>query len=175
MTSRTSIGPDELDELDMRLLRFLQEDSRTPLGVLAKRLGTSKSTVHYRIRRLESARVIEGYYARVSPSKLKKEYAAVVLTRAKPGLGLVDRIKTGRQIALISGVWGVYAVFGEYDYIFLVRADNREQLAQKVNLVTRLKNIERTNSQIVELLIKEDPRVDLEKKGRKPSKTGAAR
>ena len=138
--------------------------------MLAKRLGTSKSTVHYRIRRLETEGVIEGYYARVSPSKLRKEYAAVVLTSARPGLGLVERMKTGRQIALIPGVWGVYAVFGEYDYIFLVRADNREQLALKVNLVTRLKNIERTNSQIIEILIKEDPRVELEEKSRKSSK-----
>lgn len=175
MTSRTSVGSDELDELDRKLLRLLQEDSRTPLGVLAKRLGTSKSTVHYRIRRLETERVIEGYYARVSPSKLKKEYAAVVLTRARPGLGLVERMKTGRQIALIPGVWGVYAVFGEYDYIFLVRADNREELALKVNLVTRLKNIERTNSQIIEILIKEDPRVNLEEISRKPSKIRATK
>lgn len=175
MTNRNPDGPVELDELDRRLIRILQEDCRTPLEVLAKRLGTSRSTIHYRIRRLKHDRVIEGYYAKVSPSRLRKEYAAIVLTRARPGIGLVERVKTGRQIALIPGVWGVYVVFGEYDYIFLVRADNREQLAQKVNLVTKLKNIERTNSQIVEILIKEDPRIDLEENLRKKSKMGSAR
>ena len=111
----------------------------------------------------------------MSSSKLRKEYAAIVLTRARPGIGLVQRVKTGQQVASIPGVWSVYAVFGEYDYIFLVRANSREHLAEKVNLVTKLKNIERTNSQIVEILIKEDPRIDLEETSRKKSKTSSAR
>lgn len=150
----------ELDTLDKRLIALLQKDCRTPLDTLAKTLGTSKSTVHYRIRRLEKEGVIEGYYAHISPAKLKKEYASVVFTRAKAGMGLQQRIKTGRAIASIPGVWCVYSVFGEYDYIFLVRADTREDLSEKVHAVHTMKNIERTDSQIVELLIKEDPRLE---------------
>lgn len=159
----------ELDDLDKRLINLLQEDCRTPLNVLARKLGTSKSTVHYRIRRLETERLIEGYYARISAAKVSKEYAAIVLTRARPGLGLKGRLATAHQIAALSGVWAVYAVFGEYDYIFLVRADNRAQLAEKVNRVTQLPNIERTNSQIVEILVKEDPRIMLDKVGLRSS------
>ena len=154
--------PATVDDLDKRLINLLQEDCRTPLNVLARKLGTSKSTVHYRIRRLETEHLIEGYYARISAAKVRKEYAAVVLTRARPGLGLKKRSATAQQISRIPGVWAVYAVFGEYDYIFLVRADNREQLAEKVNQVTQLPNIERTNSQIVEILAKEDPRILLD-------------
>jgi len=150
----------ELDTIDKRLIALLQKDCRTPLDRLAKALGTSKSTVHYRIRRLEKEGVIEGYYAHISPAKLKKEYASVVFTRAKPGMDLQQRIKTGRAIASIPGVWCVYSVFGEYDFIFLVRADSREDLSEKVHFVQTMKSIERTDSQIVDFLIKEDPRLE---------------
>jgi DNA-binding Lrp family transcriptional regulator len=129
--------------------------------ILASKLGTSKSTIHYRVSRLEKEGIIEGYYAHISPLKLNKEYAAVVLTRARTGIGLRGRMRIGRQIAVVPGVWGVYAVFGEYDFIFLVRADSRQDLAEKVNEVTTIRDVERTNSQIVEIVIKEDPRIEI--------------
>lgn len=165
MNSSAGGGLLELDELDKRLIHELQKDCRTPLGILARKLGTSKSTAHYRIKRLESEGVIEGYYAKVSASKLRKDYAAVVLTSAKPGVGMKERIRIGREIASIPGVWCVYGVFGEYDFIYLVRADTREDLSKKVNAVHTMRRIERTESQIVELLIKEDLRFEPEEMG----------
>jgi DNA-binding Lrp family transcriptional regulator len=152
----------DLDDLDRRVIVSLQEDCRAPLETLAKKLSTSKSTVHYRIKRLEAEGVIEGYYAKISPSKLRKEYAAIVLTRARPGIGLRDRLRIGKEIAGVTGVWCVYAVFGDYDFIFLVRANSRDDLAEKVNAVAIIRDIERTNSQIVEIVVKEDPRVELD-------------
>jgi len=154
-----------LDTLDKRLIYFLQQDCRTPLGVLARRLGTSKSTVHYRIRRLEEEGVIEGYYAKISAAKLRKEYAAVVFARAKPGIGKEQRIRIARAIASIPGIWCVYGVFGIYDFIFLVRADTRDDLSESVNAVYTMREIERTDTQVVELLIKEEPRFRLEELG----------
>ena len=117
--------------------------------------------------------VIDGYYAHISPLKLNREYAAVVLTRARTGIGLEARMKIGKRIAEVPGVWGVYAVFGEYDFIFLVRADSRRDLAEKVNAVTTIHEVERTNSQIVEIVIKEDPRLEMEV--RKTSRTSSAK
>jgi len=158
---RTDSYPN-LDDLDRRVIVELQKDCRAPLVNLARKLGTSKSTVHYRISRLEKEGVITGYYAHISPLRLRKEYAAIVLTQARVGIGLRGRLRIGRQIAAVPGVWSVYAVFGEYDFIFLVRADSRQDLAEKVNAVTAMRGVERTNSQIVEIAVKEDPRVEIE-------------
>lgn len=157
-------GTVELDELDKRLINLLQEDCRAPLNVLASRLRTSKSTVHYRIRRLETERLIEGYYARINAGKVKKAHAAIVLTRAKPGLSSKGRVTAARQIAAIPGIWAVYAVFGEYDYIFLVRGNDGRELAERISRVAQLPTIERTCTQIVDIPVKEDPRITLEEK-----------
>ncbi len=157
----------------MRIIAELQKDCRAPLMILAKRLGTSKSTIHYRISRLEKDGIIEGYYAYISPLKLRREYAAIVLTRARTGIGLDQRMRIGKRIAAVPGIWGVYAVFGEYDFIFLVRADSRQDLAEKVNAVTTIRDVDRTSSQIVEIVIKEDSRIEMEE--RKRSRTSSAR
>jgi DNA-binding Lrp family transcriptional regulator len=157
-------GSVELDDLDKRLINLLQKDCRTTLNVLASRLRTSNSTVHYRIRRLETEQLIEGYYARINAGKVKKAHAAIVLTRAKPGLGSKGRVTVARQIAAIPGIWAVYAVFGEYDYIFIVRANDGRGLGERIGRVAQLPSIERTCTLVVDIPVKEDPRIELEEK-----------
>jgi DNA-binding Lrp family transcriptional regulator len=60
----------EIDDVDRAILYALQEDARnTSSGDIAKRAGTSDSTVRKRIRRLESDGVIKGYSANVDYQK----------------------------------------------------------------------------------------------------------
>ncbi len=54
----------DIDTIDRAILRALQEDARNgSSGKIAKRTGTSSSTVRKRIQRLESAGIIKGYSA----------------------------------------------------------------------------------------------------------------
>jgi len=146
-----------LDETDLSILRFLQKDCQMPLGNLARKLGVPKSTLHYRIKRLERAGVIEGYYAKTSPLKLGYDYVAIVLVRARYGPHYHKRV--GKKIAAIQGVWAVYYVLGEYDFIVLVRALNREDYMNKLEQLIGMPDIERTSTQIAAKVVKEDPRV----------------
>jgi len=143
--------------MDLSILRFLQNDCQVPLDDLAKKLRIPKSTLHYRIKRLEKGGVIEGYYAKVNPLKLGHDYVAIVLVRAKYGPHYHERV--GAKIAAIPGVWGVYYVLGEYDFIVLVRALNREDYMRKLESLSNMTDIERTSTQIAAKIVKEDPRV----------------
>ena len=54
----------EIDDVDRAILHALQGDARnTSSGDIAKRTGTSDSTVRKRIQRLESDGIIKGYSA----------------------------------------------------------------------------------------------------------------
>jgi DNA-binding Lrp family transcriptional regulator len=128
-----------------------------PLDNLAKKLGVPKSTLHYRIKRLERDGVIEGYYAKANPLKLGYDYVAIVLVRAKYGPHYHERV--GRKIAAVPGVWAVYYVLGEYDFIVLVRALNREDYMHKLERLSKMADIERTSTQIAAKILKEDPRI----------------
>jgi len=146
-----------IDETDLSILRFLQNDCQMPLDNLAKKLGVPKSTLHYRIKRLERDGVIEGYYAKVNPLKLGYDYVAIVLLRARYGPHYHERV--GRKIAAVPGVWAVYYVLGEYDFIVLVRALDREDYMRKLEQLSNMADIERTSTQIAAKILKEDPRI----------------
>jgi len=148
-----------LDELDKEILKILQMDCRTSLEQIAKKLGVPKSTVHYRIKRLEGEKIIEGYYAKVNASKLGKDYLTITLVRAKYGPSYHERL--GKMLAQIEGVWAVYFVFGDTDFIILTRSNNREDFMKKLEKIMSMEEIERTNTQVVAKTIKEDPRIEL--------------
>ena len=59
-----------MDEIDLKLLRALQSDSRRPLHAIAEEIGLSASASHRRQRLLEDSGVIDGYAARLAPEKL---------------------------------------------------------------------------------------------------------
>jgi DNA-binding Lrp family transcriptional regulator len=148
-----------LDELDREILKILQMDCRTSVEKIAKKLGVPKSTVHYRIKRLEAEKIIEGYYAKVNATKLGKDYVTITLVRAKYGPDYHERL--GNMLAQIPGVWAVYFVFGDTDFIVLTRSDNREDFMKKLEKMMNMKEIERTNTQVVAKTLKEDPRIEL--------------
>jgi len=56
----------DLDKKDRLILQALQADARQSLAALGKRIGLSQPAMSERVRKLESAGVIEGYGARVN-------------------------------------------------------------------------------------------------------------
>jgi len=64
-----------LDAIDRRILAELQADGRMTNVELARRAGISAPPCLRRVRRLEEAGVIRGYYADTDPQKLNWEIA----------------------------------------------------------------------------------------------------
>ena len=60
----------ELDAIDLRILRALQEDGRATYDDLAAQVGLSPSAALRRVKRLEEAGVITSYVALVSPARV---------------------------------------------------------------------------------------------------------
>lgn len=147
-----------LDEADYKILRLLQDDARITRDQIAKKLKLSKSAVQYRIRKLEASRTIQGYYAKIDPSKLGREYQAITLVRAKHSPNYHQKL--GAKLSELRGVWAVYYTFGDNDFILLTRGTDRDDILETIEEMTHLRGIERTSSQIVIKAIKEDPRLD---------------
>ena len=152
-------GTGGLDETDRRLLAMLQRDCRVPLQEVAEILGVPKSTVHYRIRKLEQDGIVEGYHAKVNATRLGYDYLAVVLVRARYGPKYHEKV--GRRLAKVPGVSAVYYVLGDIDFIVLIRARDRDDYMQKLSQLSSMADIERTSTQMFAKVMKEDPRVNL--------------
>lgn len=74
-----------LDSTDWKLLRELQRDARLSYNELGRRVSLSAPTAAERVRKLEDAGVIVGYYAQVNPAKLGLPLLALIQLRCAPG------------------------------------------------------------------------------------------
>ncbi|MGF1948868.1 Lrp/AsnC family transcriptional regulator, partial [Enterococcus gallinarum] len=73
--------------IDHKLLIRLQQDGRTAISRLAREVNLTVTPTLERVKRLESAGYIEGYFARLSPRKLGLgllAYVEVSLDRTTP-------------------------------------------------------------------------------------------
>ncbi|MEM0192625.1 MAG: Lrp/AsnC family transcriptional regulator [Candidatus Korarchaeum sp.] len=150
---------EKLDELDLAILKILQEDCKKNIGEISEILRIPKSTVHYRINRLEKLGFIEGCYAKVNPEKLGKSLVAITLVRAKYRPGYHEKV--GDKIKELPGVWAVYFVFGETDFVVLLRVEDVKELMMVIERMMNMEEIERTSTMIVAKVIKEDPKIQI--------------
>ena len=149
-----------LDEIDKKILNILTKNCNVPLDKIAKMLDISKSTVHYRIKRLETEEIIEGYHAKVNFSKLGDDFQVIIHIRAKYSKNYVEKV--GKELAEIQGVWAIYNVLGDNDFIIMVRAVNREELMIKLEEMRTTNLIERTSTTVIARILKEEERLFFE-------------
>ena len=68
-----------LDEVDVQLLALLQQDGRITNADLAKKVGLSPPSVLQRVRVLEKAGLIKGYFGLLDPEKLGLRITALAM------------------------------------------------------------------------------------------------
>ena len=150
---------EEIDQTDIEILKMLQDDCRITLDEMANKLKISKSTVYYRIKKLERLGIILGCHAKLSPEKMGKDYVAVILVKAKYGPGYHEKV--GQKLASIGGVTTVYYIFGEWDFVLQVRASGKDEILRILEQIMNMEEVERTSTLIVAKVIKEDPRLPI--------------
>lgn len=107
-----------LDERDLQIVKALQEDARATYADVARKVGLSPSSVHDRVRKLETTGVITAYRAEIDPRALGLHVTALVsvtpLDPKQPD-DLPDRIQGFGEIE------DCLSVAGEENYILKVR------------------------------------------------------
>lgn len=73
----------ELDAIDMKILRELQQDGRMTNVELADRVGISAPPCLRRVRKLEEAGIVEGYHAMLNSPKLGFDLVAFCMVGLK--------------------------------------------------------------------------------------------
>jgi DNA-binding Lrp family transcriptional regulator len=143
-----------LDEADSLILGILQKNCRISNNAIAKQVGLPKSTVQYRIKRLEKDGIIEGYRAHVNAEKIGKDYTTITFVQAKYGKQNYEKV--GKVLAKIPGVFGVYFILGEHDFVVLCNSDNRDDFMNKLDILYNMEEVERSNTTVVMKTVRED-------------------
>ncbi|RWQ62376.1 MAG: Lrp/AsnC family transcriptional regulator [Mesorhizobium sp.] len=116
---KSKCDPVRLDAWDVRILSEIQSDGRISKTELAKRVHLSASACSERLRLLQAAGIIEGFYARLSPSLVGGMICIVVevvLDRHR----LEDQRTFEAAIQEIPEILDCWAIGGRIDYLMRV-------------------------------------------------------
>jgi DNA-binding Lrp family transcriptional regulator len=145
------------DEIDLNILKVLQEDSRLSFNKIATKLKISTGTAYNRIKNLEEKGIIKGYSVLVDNEKLGYSMTALILIQAE-GIHLV---KVENEIAKIKNVVSVYDITGDYDVAIIARFRDRTGLNNFVKKLLTISHVKRTVTNVVLNVVKEDLRIQL--------------
>ncbi|MEO0621971.1 MAG: Lrp/AsnC family transcriptional regulator [Pseudomonadota bacterium] len=106
----------KLDEIDVKILRELQEDGRMTNVELSRRVGISAPPCLRRVRGLEETGYIEGYHAQVNPRALGFEVMvfAMVSLKSQAGADLSAFEEQARAWPLVREC---FMLNGEIDFL----------------------------------------------------------
>ncbi len=156
MTAREKVpGNLELDDLDIDILRSLNDNARKSFRDIAKELHVSLTTVSNRVRSMEREGVIQGYMPVVDPAKLGYDIMVVIGIKVIHG----KIVETEKDLAKEAGVFAVFDSTGEWDAIVMARFHNRGELNSFVKKVLDHENVDRTYTQVVLNVTKDEKRV----------------
>lgn len=133
----------KIDELDKRILRHLQQDSKKTNKEIANDLGLSVTAIYERIKKLEREGVISKYVALVNPDRVEKGF--MVLCQIK----LIQHkkeilTKFEKDITSLPEVIECLHVSGDYDYILKVLVKDMD--AYREFMVAKLTSLDHIGS-----------------------------
>ena len=141
-----------MDETDVKILKKLLTDARSSYRKIAEEIGVSPPTVLARVEKLESDSIIKSYSAMLDHEKLGYDLTAVIeITATKSKI-----IDIERQIAKFPNVCAVYDITGLTDMVVIAKFKNRKELSNFVKKDLSLPYIDRTNTHVVLITVKED-------------------
>ncbi|OGS39814.1 MAG: AsnC family transcriptional regulator [Euryarchaeota archaeon RBG_13_31_8] len=144
-----------MDELDYKILEKLNENARKSYRAIARELKVSLSTISNRIKKLEDEKVIERYIPIINQEKFGYDLKAVINVKISHG----KLIEVQEKISKNKHVSGVYDITGDWDSLIIANFKDRRELNGFIKGILAIDNVEKTNTQIVLNIVKNEKRI----------------
>ena len=133
-----------LDGLDKIIIRYLLEEARTPIQILAKACGISGAAIHQRLKKLENTGVISGSQIILNPKVLGFNtiaFIGIYLDKAIRNPEAVQQLKNIPEVVECHYTTGNWSIF-----VKLLCRDN-EHLMQLLNKnIQSIEGVSRTET-----------------------------
>lgn len=113
-----------IDNLNWKILKCLQQNSRMSNVEIGKRVGISSPAVSERIKKMEDAEIIQGYTTFVSPFEVGYQLKALITLRAFMGMLKPFLIKVKTYDEVIN----CYRITGNENIVMEVVLKNQKHL-----------------------------------------------
>jgi len=119
----------KLDSINWKILACLQQNARQSSTEIARIVGVTSPAVSERIRKMEDAGVIEGYYAKVSHAETEHQLKAIITLKAFMGR-LKPFLETVKEF---DEVVNCYRITGNENIIMEVVLKNQKHLEKFID------------------------------------------
>lgn len=134
------------DDIDKKLLYFLQNDSKQTNKELSNKLNLSVTAVYERIKKLEREGVISSYVALIDKKSVDKAFVTFcsikLIQHSKDYV-----VKFEKEVAKLEEVLECYHISGDYDYLLKVIVSDMDEFREfMVKKLTTISHIGSTQS-----------------------------
>ncbi len=145
-----------LDRTDFRILREIQENGRISMVELSRRVHLTKTPCAERVRRLEKAGVIRGYFAALDPATIDAGHVVMVQVQLERTTA-ADLEAFNAAVQDVPEIQSCMMMAGGFDYLLKVRtrdiAAYRELLGTRIS---RLPHVQQTHTYVVMEVVKDE-------------------
>lgn len=146
---------EDLDAIDLKILRMLQADARMTHKQLAAALDLTITPVFERVKKLERRGFIRGYVALLEPQKVGKGLIVFLTVRLSQHKSEVLQ-GLREEVIRLPEVMECYHIAGEEDYLLKVMVRDIAAYEQFLtNKLTKIAHISHVKSNFVMSVIKQ--------------------
>ncbi|MHA1131189.1 MAG: Lrp/AsnC family transcriptional regulator [Candidatus Helarchaeota archaeon] len=142
----------KIDENDLKILKILEEDSKTNYREISKRVKIAIGTVSNRIKKLTDLKVIKKFTIDIDTRKIGYEITAIILLQILgKAINEVEEI-----LSKNPNVYVIYNTTGDWGSIIAVKFKHIHELNQFLKTLNKIEQIERTSTSVCLNVIKEN-------------------
>lgn len=141
-----------MDTIDVEIIGILQENARTPVSDISKKVNLSPPAVADRIKKMVDCGIIKKFTTILEPNLTGKELEAllfVTLRGTKPATKFLELLEVEKEIL------SCFYLAGDYDYMIRISTKNTATLEKLLARLRNLHEFARTRTIIVLKTIKE--------------------
>ncbi|WP_234733531.1 Lrp/AsnC family transcriptional regulator [Tellurirhabdus bombi] len=140
---------EQIDEIDKKLLRLLQEDAKLTTKELASRLGLTLSPIYERIKRLETLGYIKQYIAVLDKNLLGQPITTFCqVSMRHHDKAFIDKFE--EEIKKLEEVQECYHMAGQVDFLLKIHVASLDEYHNFVKYkLSEIENIGTLNSTFV--------------------------
>lgn len=147
-----------IDEIDLKILELLQNNSRIKRNEIAEEVGLSVPSITDRLHKLENNGIIDSYQTKLNHKKLGKDITAFIFVSSDSSSHYKDFIaRTMETTEIIE----CHSITGDGSHVLKIRTMNTTSLEKLLSKIQSWKGVRSTRTSIVLSSHKESFNIEL--------------
>ncbi|MFX1298225.1 MAG: Lrp/AsnC family transcriptional regulator [Promethearchaeota archaeon] len=142
----------KVDEIDLKILKILEDDSKSNYREIADKVDIALGTVSNRIKKMKDMKIIKKFTIDMDTRQIGYEITAIILLQiAGESINEVEE-----ELAKKPFVYLIYDTTGVWDSIIVVKFKRISELNTFLKALNKIEQVERTSTCVCLNVIKEN-------------------